>query len=293
MNRRRVRKLLHGADNFFHVVGPERTGAHFVRVDNGARTEQALQQSLTRHFEREDADYLAVVDGRVLGDVHGESGLAHGRPGRENHQVGLLEAAGLFVEIGVVSGEAGDALAALQQGIDRSEGVADDLLDPLKALANALLGELEDGSLGVVEDFVGGLGLLAGLGDGGIGNADQPAQNGLVADDSDVMLDGRAVGHAVEQSGDVADIADGLQVFLLLEFFDQRNDVDGPRRLGQIHHARINAAVRVDGKVFGLQVLGGVVEGMIIEQDRAEDGALGFNVRRETADGGFESGHDV
>ena len=111
---------------------------------------------------------------------------------------------------------------------------------------------------------------------GGIGNADQAAQDGLVADDSDVVFDGRTVGHAVEQAGDVADIADSLQIFLLFQFFDQRDDVDGPRRLGQVHHARIDASVRVDGKVFGLQVLGGVVEALIVEENGAENSALGL-----------------
>jgi hypothetical protein len=32
---------------------------------------------------------------------------------------------------------------------------------------------------------------------------------------------------------------------------------------------------------------------MIIKQNRAEDGALGFKVRRQTSYGGFESSHDV
>src|SRR5260221_1382569 len=289
----RIRKFLHGADYFLHVVGPERAGAHLVRINNRARTEQALQQGLTRHFEREDADHLAVVDGGILGNVHGESGLAHGRARRENDEVGFLEAAGFLVKIGVVGGEASDALAALQQSVDRAKGVANDLLDSLEALANTLLGQLTNGSFRVIHDLVGGIGLLAGFGDGGICTAAQPAQNSVFADDSDVVLNGRAVGHAVEQSGDVADIADGLQILLLLQLFDQRDDVNGPRRFGQIHHARIDAAVRVDGKVFGLQVLAGVVESVIVEQYSAQDGALGFNVRRQTADGGFESGHDV
>src|SRR5260370_21637670 len=153
-----------------------------------------------------------------------------------------------------MGGEPGDALAALQQGVDRAKRVADDLLNTLKALANAFLGELKDGGFSVIENFVGRLGLLAGLSDSGVRDVDQPAQDGLVADDSNVMLDGGAIGHAVKQSGDVADIADRLQVLLLLQLFDQRNDVDGPRGFGQIHHSRIDAAVGVDRKTFGLDV---------------------------------------
>jgi len=63
-------------------------------------------------------------------NVHGKRGLAHRRPRRQNDQVRLLETAGLLVEIGVVRGQPGNALPALQQGVDRSERVADNLLDP-------------------------------------------------------------------------------------------------------------------------------------------------------------------
>ncbi len=189
-----------------------------------------------------------------------------------------------------MSGESGDTCPALQQRVDPA-GVARDLLETLKALANPLLRELEDGGFGVVKNFVGRLGLLAGFGDGRIRHVDQPAQNSLVADDANVMLDRRPVRDAIQQAGNVADIADRLQVLLLLQFFDQRNDVNRPGRFSQIHHPRINPPVRVDGKVFRLKMLGRIVEGMIVEQNRAQDGALGFNVSRHTPDGVLYSGH--
>jgi hypothetical protein len=40
-------------------------------------------------------------------------------------------------------------------------------------------------------------------------------------------------------------------------------------------------------------MLGSVVEGVIIEQDGAQNGALGLNVSRQTTDAGFESSHNV
>ena len=107
------------------------------------------------------------------------------------------------------------------------------------------------------------------------------------------MLDGRPVRNAVQQSGNVAHIADRLQILLLLQFFDQRDDVNRPRRFGQIHHARIDAPVRVNGKVIRFKVLGGIVEGVIVKQHSAQNGALGLNASRQTADAGFESSHDV
>jgi hypothetical protein len=51
--------------------------------------------------------------------------------------------------------QSGNPLAALQKGVDRSERVANNLLDIKEAFADALLGEFEDGGFGVVQDFVG------------------------------------------------------------------------------------------------------------------------------------------
>jgi hypothetical protein len=38
-------------------------------------------------------------------------------------------------------------------------------------------------------------------------------------------------------------------------------------------------------------MLGSVVERVIIKQNSAQDGALGVNISRKAADGGFESRH--
>ena len=121
----------------------------------------------------------------------------------------------------------------------------------------------------------------------------QPAQDGFVADDLDVVLDRRPVGHAVEQAGNIADIANRLQVLAPVELVDERDQVDRMRGLGQVHHPRVNAAMGVDGEVLGLQMLGGIVVGVIVEQDGAQDRAFRFNVRRHAADTGVDGCHDV
>ena len=246
-----------------------------------------MQQSFARHFEREDADNFSVVDGGILGDVHGQCGFAHRWASGKNNKVGLLKAAGHLVEFSVVGGEAGDALAALEKGVDRSERVADDLGNALKAFSDALFGELKDSGFGFVKDFIGGVFLRGRFSNRRVRNVDESAQNGFVADDLDVVFDRRPVGHAVEQAGNVTDVADRLQFLAAFEFFDERDDVDGPGRLGQIHHAGVETAMRVDREVFGLQVLGSVIVGVIVEQNRTEDGALRFDVRRHAADGGL------
>ena len=54
------------------------------------------------------------------------------------------------------------------------------------------------------EDIFGGIALLGGARDGGVGGVHQPAQQRLVAHNLDVVLDAGPVGYAVEQAGDVA-----------------------------------------------------------------------------------------
>ena len=104
------------------------------------------------------------------------------------------------------------------------------------------------------------------------------------------MLDAGPVGHAVEQARNIGHVADGLQFLVPVEFLDQRDHVDRPRRLRQIDHARINAAVRVEREIFGPQMLRRLVVSKVVEQDRAQDRALGFHVRGKRADAVIGSG---
>ena len=112
----------------------------------------------------------------------------------------------------------------------------------------------------------------------------QSAQQRLVTNNLDVMLDAWPVGHAIEQRRHVPHIADGLQFLVPRQFIDQRDDVDWPRRLREIYHARINAPVRIQRKIFCPQMFRGLVVRKVVEQNRAQDGALGFHVRGQHAE---------
>src|SRR5204863_4152813 len=123
--------------------------------------------------------------------------------------------------------------------------------------------------------------LLGRAGDSGGGGVNKSAQQGLVADNPDVMLDTRAIRNAVEQPGDVGRAADGFEFTVSAEFLCQRDQVDGTRGVRKIHHARVNTAVGIEEKVFGLQVLGSLIVGKVVEKNRAEDRALSFYVCRK------------
>ena len=61
----------------------------------------------------------------------------------------------------------GDALAALQERVNRAERLTDDLLHAHEAASNALFRELEDLRFGVVQDFFRGVDWLGRPRDGG------------------------------------------------------------------------------------------------------------------------------
>ena len=141
-----------------------------------------------------------IGDRRVLGDVHRESGLAHGRAGRNDHQVRALQAAGHLVQIGIVRSQPGNPLAALQERVHRAEGFLDDLLHAHEAAPNALLRKLEYGGFGVVENFFGWVGLIGGARNSGIRGVDQAAQQRFIADNLDIVLNAGPIGNAIDQA---------------------------------------------------------------------------------------------
>src|SRR5207247_1915605 len=123
-----------------------------------------------------------------------------------------------LVEIGVVRLEPRNPTPALQQGINRAEGVFNDLLHTHEAAANALLGKLEDLRFGVVENVFGKIALLGGAGNGCCGGVNQAAQQRLVTDNLDVVLNAGTIGNAVEQARQIGIAANGFELALAIEF---------------------------------------------------------------------------
>ena len=102
---------------------------------------------------------------------------------------------------------------------------------------------MENGGFGVIEDLLGGIGLFGGARDGGVSGVDESAQERLVADNLDIVLNAWPVRNAIYKPGDVTHIPDCFQFPATIKFLDKRDHVDRPRGLGQIHHARINSPV--------------------------------------------------
>src|ERR1700722_1969213 len=137
----------------------------------------------------------------------------------------------------------GNALAALQQSINRTERTLHYLLYAHKAPANSLFGELKKRSFDVAKYLLGWVRLLGGAGNCGIRSVNNSSQHCLVPDDADIVLNAGAIGDANHQLSDIACIAHRFQFAMLIQSMCERNGVRGLRSLSKFRNTRVDSAV--------------------------------------------------
>ena len=260
--------------------------AESVRVDARLRRQHAHEELLFRHLQAEEADGLVGLDADVLRDVEDEAGLPHRRARRDEHQVGRLQPGGHLVEIDEAGGHAGDEPLVLLQLLDRRKAALDQIAQRHETLADAVLGDLEDRLFRPVQDHVRVFLGAVGLGEDAVGRVDQVPERRLFLDDPRVVLDVGAPRHAVGQRGDVGGTADLFELARPAQFLAQRHEINRLVALAQRDHLVEDAPVRVAEEVARIDQLDGVVERLVVNQDRAEDRLLSLEIVRQGAFGG-------
>ena len=273
------------------VALAEKAAAQAVRVDARLGGQHAEEQLLLRHLEAEDADRHVGLGADVLGDVEDQAGLPHRRPGRDDHQVGRLQAGGHLVEIGEPGRDAGDQLLARVQLLDRVEAGLREVAQRDEAVADLVVGDGEDRVLGLVEDDVGVFLRLVGRREDLVGREDQVPESRLLLDDPRVVLDVGRARHAVDERGDVGRTADLVELAGSPELLFERDEIDRVAALRQPDHLLEDAAVRVAEEIGRVDHLGGEVEDVVVQQDRAEHRAFGFEIVRQRTFGDGEVWH--
>ncbi len=157
----------------------------------------------------------------------------------------------------------------------------------LKPVVDPALADAEQLALGPVDRLLDlGRILVADAGDLA-GGRDQVAQDRLALDDPGV-LDGMDGGRGlVGEAREVRPSADRLELLAALERLGDRDDVDRLAPLEQVEHRGVDDPVRLAVEVFRAEELGDLDDRVAIDQDRAEDGLLGFEaLGRKTVDHG-------
>ena len=112
---------------------------------------------------------------------------------------------------------------------------------------------------------------------------DQVPQRRFLFDDAGVVLDVGRTRHAVGQRRDVGGSADLVEVAGASKLLLERDEIDRVAALAERDHLVEDAPVRVAEEVARVDQLRGVIERLVVDQDRAEDRLLSFEVVRKGA----------
>ncbi len=153
--------------------------------------------------------------------------------------------------------------------------------------ADAVFGEREDRGLGVVENGVGAVFAFKGALLNVVRGVNQIAQHRFFFDDARVMLHVGDARHAVGERSEIGRAAGSVQIAAAVQFFRERDEVNGLLAFAERDHLGENAAMLIEEEIFGLQMLDGGIERVVIEDDGAEDGTFGVEIIGE---GLFENG---
>ncbi|CRI63137.1 hypothetical protein THIOKS11170027 [Thiocapsa sp. KS1] len=261
-------------------------GPDTVLIDAPERRHHAHRQRIARHLHAEDRHRALGLDGDMLGHVHRERGFAHRRAPRHDDEIRGLQPRGHHVEVGEAGRQPGDGLVALIECVDALDRAAEQGLDRLEpaAAARLLLGDLEDASLGRIEQL-GGIaphGVVAAVGDIGTGGDHLPQHRGL-ADDLGVGLDvGRARG-LVDDASEIRQATRAFQLLGALEGLGEGYNVEGLVRSGELGDGLEDEAVLAPIEVTLGDHVGDAVPGAVVQHETAEQGLLGVDVVRRDA----------
>ena len=146
-------------------------------------------------------------------------------------------------------------------------------------MGDALFADFKQLRLGSAEHLERGLALVGGAGNGRRADEHELAQQALVFDDADVLFNDRAARQTLGERREISHAAHGLDFLVAGQLVGQGDDVHGALRVHQLAHAQEDAAMRVEREVVGLEPFGGLGVGRVVEQDGAEDGLFGVDVR--------------
>ncbi len=289
---RRFREASRGGGQFRPVRFPEESLAETLRVHAGLRGQHARRQLFLGHFQRENRDGNAHLQGGILGDVQGKGGLAHARPAGDDDQIGVLEPRGDVVDLVETGRHPCDQFLFGIEPLDRFEAVLDDVPDRVERGTDLVFGDLEDGMFRLVQDAVdvhaGIVALVEDLG----GRADETAQDALFLDDLGVIGDVDRRGDIVHQRGEIGRSPDLFHPFLILEDVAQGDQVARLVPVGKLDDGGKDLPVGLAVEVGRLQQLQNRVQGQIVQQDAAQNGLLRFEVLgRHLMQGGIDILH--
>ncbi len=171
--------------------------------------------------------------------------------------------------------------ALLVQVVDGPERALDNLIERLQPLRDALLAHLQQLVLGHVQHFESRLALVGRTRNRRRTDRHQLPQQALVLDDPDVVFNDRPQRQTLGQRRQVSHAAHRLDLLVARQLVRQRHNVHGALRVHQIAHAQEDALMRIKREIARVQLLSRLRVRCVIQQNRAQNGLFGVDVRRQ------------
>ena len=254
--------------------------AEFVRIDLRHRCNQALQERLLGHFQAENRHRLTAADGDVLREIQRQRRFALRRPCGKDNQLRGLQTGKQLVQFSVARRNAGDALPFPEDSFQPLEIVLDDVFNRNETCLHAVFRQSENRRFRVIQDGVCAVFTLESILLDVVSGVNQVAQHRFLFDDARVVLNVRDLGHAIGQRRQIRRPSRGFQVAPAVQFFGQRDQIDGLLAFPQRDHLRKNPPVLVQEEVLRAKILDCGVQRMVVQQNRAQHGPLGIQVIR-------------
>src|SRR5215210_2773055 len=260
------------------VAAGEVGGAGAVGGDVGFGGEELQAQLVGAHLQGEDADGLVQLDGDVAGDVEGEGGLAHSGPSGEDVEASAQEAGAKAVPIGIAGREPyqGLGMAVFDGDQEAVEDGAGFFPADAGSAAEEVIGGVSETGEQLGDRTRGADGFQDRLPDVG----DQVAPDAPLADDLGVFGDPADVGQVEVEGGEPGDTADGCQRAGLLEVGLEGEGVGRGAGVGNVEEGLVEQAVALDVPVARLKARADAGEVCGLQEQGAQDGALGFFAMR-------------
>ena len=269
------------------VIVFELAGTHLGLIDTAERGQHTHDQRFAWHLEGVHQHRLFAAQHGVFHQVHREGGLTHRRTTGDDDQVGRLQAAGFLVEIRVASGQAGDRVGGVEQGIDAVDSLGQQLVDADRATGlRPRFGDLEDLPFGFVEDFFGSAAFRVEGAVGDLGaDADQLAQRRTLADDLRIGLDVGDGRRVFCQFAKIAEAADLRRLTFLVQLLGKGHDVDRRVLIGQFGDRTEDQAVVMSIEIAVGDLIEHAFPGVVVQHQTTEYGLFGLDGMRRHLQG--------
>ena len=239
--------------------------------------DQARDELLLRHFEREKRHgLLRVLFRDVQRNVQCHGSLAHAGSGRQQHEVGAVEAIDELVKIAQAGGQARNVAAGLRQLLQAVEDLQQHRADVLERLVRVAAPQGIDALFRSFQDLLRRADALVDRLDDAGGRLGQIAQQRLVMDDLRIALDVRGRRRDLHELHEIF-----CGAFFVINapgahFIEHGDRVDDLRIAEHLVHRLIDLAVRLQVKILRADDADDVADAAAVNEHGAKHRLLGL-----------------